>query len=163
MDMSVQEIAYGQLDDRFKEEVARRIGREEIKPCFTCGACTAVCPVREVVDDFDPRLIIHWIILGMKDKVLGSDLIWFCCLCDSCFHVCPQQIRFKRVALELREMALAEGYVTREFLDRLEKLDPWLRDLSRRTLHAKVKEGFEGPHEMPCWRKHTGSQVESSK
>lgn len=158
--MSAQEISREQADNRFRDEVAARIGREEIKPCFTCGACTAVCPVREVVDDFDPRLIIHWIVLGMREKVLGSDLIWFCCLCDSCFHVCPQRIRFKRIALALREMAVAEGRVTRGFLDRLKEIEPWLQDLCRRTLHRKMKDGFDGPHRMPCWRKNTVGQEE---
>lgn len=153
--MSAQEIMCDQADNEFREEVAAKIGREEIKPCFTCGACTAVCPVREVVEDFDPRLIIHWIVLGLREKALGSDLIWFCCLCDSCFHVCPQQIRFKRVALELREMAVAEGRVKRDFLEGLTEIQPWLRDLCRRTLHRKVQDGFNGPHRMPCWRKYT--------
>ena len=156
--MSTQEIARSEADDRFSEEVADRIGREAINPCFTCGACTAVCPVREVVEDFDPRMIIHWIVLGLREKVLGSDLIWFCCLCDSCFHVCPQQIRFKRVALELRDMAVAEGRVTRDFLDRMAEIEPWLRDLCRRTLHRTVQEGFDGPHRMPCWRKYTAGE-----
>ena len=151
----MQEVIYSSLDNEFKDEVAKRIGLEEIKPCFTCGACSGVCPVREVVEDFDPRLMIHWIVLGMKDKILGSDLIWFCCLCDSCYHVCPQLIRFRRVALELRSMAIEEGYVSEDFLTRLETIEPFLNELCRRTLFHKVKEGFQGPHEMPCWMKPT--------
>jgi heterodisulfide reductase subunit C len=152
----MDEIAYNRLDGTFTKEVADRIGLEEITPCFTCGACTGVCPVREVVEDFDPRLIIHWIVLGMKEKVLGSDLIWFCCLCDTCYHVCPQQIRFRRVALELRNMAVEEGYVTDDFLKRVESLDPFLNDLCRRMMFHAVRDGFHGPHKMPCWRKRTG-------
>lgn len=156
--MSMQELDYDQLDPGFKDEVAKRIGREEIKPCFTCGACTGICPVREVVEDFDPRLIIHWIVLGMKERVLGSDLIWLCCLCDSCYHVCPQQIRFRRVALELREMAREEGYVSEDFLERLKNVEPFLNDLCRRTLFHRVRDGFHGPHLMPCWRKNTAGE-----
>jgi heterodisulfide reductase subunit C len=154
----MEEISYDQLDNAFNDEVARRIGREKIKPCFTCGACTGVCPVREVVEDFDPRKIIHWIVLGMKDKVLGSDLIWLCCLCDACYHVCPQQIRFRRVALELRAMAVEQDYVSQEFLARVEGINPWLKDLCRRTLFQKVAKGYQGPHIMPCWRQHSGGE-----
>jgi len=141
----------------FAEEVARRVGLDEIRPCFTCGSCIAVCPVREVVEDFDPRLIIHSIALGMREKVLGSDLIWFCCLCNSCYHVCPQKIRFSRVARELRKMAIEEGYVDGEFLEELESIEGYLIDLCRRTLFRRVRDGFHGFHRIPCWRKETGA------
>lgn len=145
------------LDHDFKNEVASKIGMEVIKPCFTCGSCTGVCPVREIVEDFDPRRIIYMILMGRREDVLSSDLIWFCCLCNSCFYVCPQGIKFSRVILELRKMAVDEGHVTPEFLKRIDALKPYLQDLCRRTLFLKVKEGFCGPHTMPCWRKHTMS------
>jgi heterodisulfide reductase subunit C len=150
----MEDILYNKLDCNFKDEVAEKIGLEEIKPCFTCGSCTGVCPVREVIDDFDPRLIIHNILLGMRKEVLSSDLIWFCCLCNACFYVCPQEIRFSRVAIELRKMAVAEGYVDQKLLDRLEVVKPYLQELCRRTIFQKVKEGFCGPHTMSCWRKN---------
>ena len=73
----MEDILYNKLDPHFKDEIAEKIGLEEIKPCFTCGSCTGACPVREVIDDFDPRLIIHNILLGMRKEVLSSNLIWF--------------------------------------------------------------------------------------
>jgi heterodisulfide reductase subunit C len=151
----MKDIFFSNLDPHFKDEVAEKIGLEVIKPCFTCGSCTGICPVREVIEDFDPRLIIYMILLGMRKEVLSSDLIWFCCLCNECYFVCPQEIKFSRVATELREMALIEGHVSAEFLEKLEPLKPYLQDLCRRTMFSKVKEGFRGPHTMPCWRKHT--------
>jgi len=150
-----QDILFDELDLHFKDEVAEKIGLEAIKPCYTCGSCTAVCPLHEVIEDFDPRRMIHMILLGMRKEVLSSDLIWFCCLCNSCFFVCPQQIRFSRVATELRRLAVDEGHVDEGFLNKLEELNPYLQDLCRRTLFEKVKEGFCGSHTMPCWRKHT--------
>lgn len=149
----MEDIVLNELDTSFKDEVAEKIGLEEIKPCYTCGSCTGVCPVHEVIEDFDPRVMIHMILLGMRKEVLSSDLIWFCCLCNSCFFVCPQEIKFSRVAAELRKMAVAEGYVNDEFLEKLEEVKPYLNDLCRRTMFAKVKEGLCGPHTMPCWRK----------
>ncbi len=143
------------LDPSFKDLVAARIGLEKIKPCYTCGSCTGVCPVREVVEDFDPRLMVHMILLGEKEALLSVELIWFCCLCNCCYFVCPQQIKFSRVALELREMALAEGYVDQVFVDKLRPLQPYLRDLCRRTMFGKVKKGLAGPQVMPCWRKYS--------
>lgn len=148
-------ILLSKADHAFKNLIAEKIGLEEIKPCYSCGSCTGVCPVRKLIPDFDPRRIIHMIVLGLKDDVLSSDLIWFCCHCNSCYFDCPQGIRFSRIAIELRDMALAGGYVDEDFLERLERVNGYLRDLCRRTLFAKVKEGFQGPHTMPCWRKNT--------
>jgi heterodisulfide reductase subunit C len=142
-------------DQGFSEEVARRVGIDEIRPCLSCGACTGVCPVKGIFDEFDPRLIIHWIGLGMRERVLGSKLIWLCCLCNTCYHVCPQKISFSRIARELRKMAIEGGYVDREFLNRFKSMERYFVDLCRRTLFRRIKDGFHGPHRMPCWRKET--------
>ena len=85
----IEDIHFNKLDHQFKDEVAEKIGLETIKPCFTCGSCTGICPVHEVIEDFDPRIIIYKILLGRREEVLSSDLIWFCCLCNACFFVCP--------------------------------------------------------------------------
>jgi heterodisulfide reductase subunit C len=138
-------------DPDFRDLVAEKIGLEVIKPCYTCGSCTGVCPVREVVEDFDPRRMIHMIVLGMKQEILSSDLIWFCCLCNSCYTVCPQGIKFSRVAQELQRMAVENGHVNDDFRKEVETLNGHLQDLCRRTLFQKVKQGFRGNHRMPCW------------
>ncbi len=151
----MKDVYFSEFDLLFKEEVAAKIGLESIKPCFTCGSCTGICPVHEIIEDFDPRLIIYKILLGRKQELLSSDLIWFCCLCNECFFVCPQEIKFSRVATELRKMALAEGLVDEGFLQKLETVNPYLHDLCRRTLFRKVREGFCGPHTMPCWLKNS--------
>ncbi|MEE8432044.1 MAG: 4Fe-4S dicluster domain-containing protein [Candidatus Desulfatibia sp.] len=151
----MRDVFFSEFDPNFKEEVADKIGLESIKPCFTCGSCTGICPVHEIIEDFDPRRIIYKILLGRRKEVLSSDLIWFCCLCNECFFVCPQEVKFSRVATELRKMALAEGLVAEGFLEKLEAVNPYLKDLCRRTLFRKVREGFCGPHTMPCWQKHT--------
>jgi heterodisulfide reductase subunit C len=139
----------------FRDEVAAKIGLQEIKPCYSCGSCTGVCPVREVIEDFDPRRLIHMIVLGMRQQVLASDLIWFCCGCNSCYFVCPQAIRFSRVAAELQKTAVDEGFVDQDFEKRLAAVNDYLTDLCRRTMHAKVKEGLRGPQKLPCWLKNT--------
>jgi heterodisulfide reductase subunit C len=143
------------MDPDFKNEIAEKIGLQEIKPCYACGSCTGVCPVREVVDDFDPRRLIHMIILGLRDQVLSSDLIWFCCQCNSCYFVCPQGIRFSRIAAELQKMAIAEEFVDDDFIKRLSPVNNHLLDLCRRTMFEKVKQGLRGPQTMPCWQKNT--------
>jgi len=148
-------VALKKTDPDFKNEIAEKIGLQEIKPCYACGSCTGVCPVREIVEDFDPRRLIHMIILGMREQVLSSDLIWFCCQCNSCYFVCPQGIRFSRVAAELQKIAMAEGFVDNDFLIRFSPVNDYLVDLCRRTMFEKVKQGLRGPQTMPCWRKNT--------
>jgi heterodisulfide reductase subunit C len=101
------------------------------------------------------------ILMGMRKELLSSNLIWFCCLCNSCLFVCPQEIRFSRVAMELQKMALKEGLVEEAFLKRLETAKPYIQDLCRRTMFLKVREGFRGSHMMPCWLKQTKQTDES--
>ncbi len=151
----MKQIFLNDKDPNFKDQIAQKIGLDEIKPCYTCGSCTGVCPVRPLIEDFDPRRIIHMIILGMKDELLSSDLIWFCCLCNSCFFVCPQGIRFSRIATELQKMALDEGFINDGFIKELGPVQKHLKDLCRRTLFAKVREGMQGSHSLPCWQKNT--------
>ena len=91
-----------ELDPRFKFEVAELPGGEHIKQCFACGTCTAVCPVSNIFPEYDPRKIIHMIILGLKDRVLSSEAIWYCSHCDTCEFVCPQGVRMSNVINALR-------------------------------------------------------------
>ncbi len=63
------------LDPNFKHEVAQEHGGENIKRCFACGTCSAVCPVFFVNEKYNPRKIIRMILLGMKKDVLESDFI----------------------------------------------------------------------------------------
>lgn len=158
MESLVDALPLSAADSTFKDEIAKKIGLEEIKPCYSCGSCTGVCPVREVIEDFDPRRIIHMIVLGLKKEVLSSDLIWFCARCNSCYFVCPQGIRFSRIASELQKLAVKEGFVTEDFLKRFQPVKAYLQDLCRRTMFGKVKEGFCGAHKLPCWRKYTAEE-----
>ncbi len=154
-----QPLLLDQLDLHFAEEIAKKLGMEDMKSCYTCNACTSVCPVREVIEDFDPRKIIHMIIMGMRDEVLASDLIWFCCSCNSCYYACPRRIRFSRIASVLQDMATTCGYVDRSFLARLAPVKDVLQELCRRTMFLKVRDGFRGSHTMPCWKKNKDGSV----
>ena len=99
------------LDPQFKYDVAARPGGENLKLCFACGTCTAGCPVSEVDAEFNPRKIIRQIMLGMREEVLASPVIWRCAQCYSCTAKCPQNVRFREVMCALRELAVAEGQI----------------------------------------------------
>jgi heterodisulfide reductase subunit C len=118
-----------ELDPKFKYELSEEPGGENIKVCFACGVCTASCPVAEVKEEFNPRKIIHMILLGMKDKVLSSDLLWFCETCYTCSFYCPQDVKFANVMSALRNIAVREGYVDPSFLEAIRKVDSYVHSI----------------------------------
>ncbi|KKL81362.1 hypothetical protein LCGC14_1995560, partial [marine sediment metagenome] len=75
------EAVLSQLDLRFRDEIAGHPGGENIRRCFACGTCAAGCPVTEVDSEYNCRRIIRQILLGMREEVLSSPLIWLCLVC----------------------------------------------------------------------------------
>lgn len=104
-------ISVSELDSNFKHEVAKQPGGENIMRCFTCGTCSAGCPVREIDDRYDPRKIIRMVVLGMKKRVLSSDFVWLCSGCYTCQERCPQDVRITDVMNVLKNLAAKEGYL----------------------------------------------------
>lgn len=134
------EIMANELDPKFKFEVAARLGGANIKRCFACGACTGSCPVNQVVEEFDPRKIIHMVILGLKERVLSSPIMWYCLLCNTCSFVCPQDVRFSEAMAVLRQMAVKEGYVSSSFQKRLEQIEELSQKLRAEMLKSALAE-----------------------
>lgn len=104
------------LNPAFNNEVISTPGGEHLNNCFSCGACSGICPVSQAIPEFDPRKIIHMIRMGMKDRLLGSDSLWYCSGCKSCVFVCPQDVRFAEIMGALAKLALKEGYVREQDL-----------------------------------------------
>jgi len=122
-------VVLNELDPKFKYEVAEQPGGENIKVCFSCGLCTAGCPVSEIDENYNPRKIIHMVLLGMRQQVLSSDFIWLCSLCYTCYAHCPQNVKFTDVMRALRTMAVKEGYVHPSFPDRIKEIDNLSQEL----------------------------------
>jgi len=99
------------LDPRFKLLIAAEPGGKNIKKCFSCGTCTAGCPVREVTDRYNPRKIIRMALLGMKREVLSSPFIWLCSSCYTCFERCPQDVRIPELMNAIKNIAVREGHL----------------------------------------------------
>ena len=105
-------ISSNDLDAKFKFEVAAIPGGEHILRCFACGTCTAVCPVSSAFpDEYDPRKIIHMILLGLKDRVLSSNALWYCSHCETCRISCPQNVPFDGISDALRKIAVRENRI----------------------------------------------------
>lgn len=103
-------IQVSELDPNFKADVIAHEAARDITACFSCGTCTAACPVHEVLPEFDPRKIARMVNLGMRGTVLSSPYIWYCTTCLECEQHCPQNVNFFNVLNVLKNMAAKEGY-----------------------------------------------------
>lgn len=66
----------------------QRYGAADVSACFSCGTCTASCPL--VSDDASfPRRIIRYAQVGMRDELIGSKELWTCYACGECSETCP--------------------------------------------------------------------------
>jgi len=108
------------LDPKFKDEVSKVPGGQNIKRCYQCGTCNVGCPVREIEEKYNPRKIIRMTVLGMKERVLSSDFIWLCSACYTCEERCPQDVRIADVMNALKNLAVNEGFVHSSFAKRAE-------------------------------------------
>jgi heterodisulfide reductase subunit C2 len=104
-----------ELDPGFKEEVAREAGGENIRRCFQCGTCVAMCPVAEHDARYDPRRIIRMVNMGMRKQVLSGPGIWLCSGCYNCFERCPQDVKPTQILQAIQHIASREGYTHKAF------------------------------------------------
>lgn len=104
-------IRVSELDSNFRDEIVKAAGGERIMRCFSCGDCTASCPVRGIDEKFNPRRIIRMALLGMKKRLFESDFIWLCTTCNSCQERCPQGVKVYEVMNVLKNLAVKEGYI----------------------------------------------------
>jgi heterodisulfide reductase subunit C2 len=111
------------MDKGFKDEVSARPGGENLTLCYSCGSCTATCPVSEIDSSYNPRLIIKKVLLGYKEEVLKSDDLWKCIQCRRCVSHCPQNVKFADIMRVLREMSIEEGYYSESLIDDIDVFD----------------------------------------
>ena len=71
-------LRIARLDPTFKDEIMKEPNAELIKYCFQCGTCTGSCIVTRFENNFNPRRIIKAALLGLKELVLSSDVLWIC-------------------------------------------------------------------------------------
>ena len=100
-----------EIDYYFYEEIAKQPKGEGITKCLSCGTCSSTCQVFSVNPAYNPRKLIQKAILGLRDDVLASEMIWICARCHSCIEKCPKGIRPGDIIMALRHIALKEGVV----------------------------------------------------
>src|SRR5512146_2815824 len=86
----------------------QRYGATDVSACFSCGTCTASCPLSQTDSTF-PRRIIRYAQVGMKDALLTSKELWACYQCGQCAETCPTQADPSEFMAAARRYAIA-GY-----------------------------------------------------
>jgi ferredoxin len=84
----------------------QRFGASDISACFSCGTCTATCPMSQTDATF-PRRIIRYAQLGMKEQLLSSKELWACYQCGECAETCPTQADPSEFMAATRRYAVA--------------------------------------------------------
>jgi heterodisulfide reductase subunit C len=101
-------IKVSEMDPRFKHEISKIPGAEKIMLCFQCGTCTADCPIARFSDSYRPRKLMRMTQLGLKNRVLSSDVIWLCATCFTCVDHCPQDVGIASIIRAIRNLAVKE-------------------------------------------------------
>ena len=83
----------------------------DLSVCFQCKKCSSGCTVADRVQS-PPSEIIRRLHLGAGDELLGSDLIWTCVSCETCFARCPMGIDTPAVIDALRALAVERNAAT---------------------------------------------------
>src|SRR5665213_2910259 len=68
----------------------QRFGAADVSACFSCGTCTAICPLSDNDGTF-PRRLIRYAQVGMREELLSSKELWTCYQCGLCSDSCPTQ------------------------------------------------------------------------
>ncbi len=84
----------------------RRYGAFDVSACFSCGTCTATCPLSTPTSSF-PRKLIHHAQLGLKHKLAGPD-VWLCESCGECSDTCPRDAKPSEFMIALRKYEISE-------------------------------------------------------
>src|SRR5687768_11855442 len=87
-------------------------GAADVSACFSCGTCTATCPLGQEQGTF-PRRIIRYAQVGMKDALLGSKELWACYQCGECSESCPTQADPSEFMAATRRWAIGQYDKTR--------------------------------------------------
>ena len=83
---------------------------ENLETCLACGKCVGNCPVASLSPSYNPRQIINDVLSGEMERWLRSEEIWRCFWCAGCATVCPNDIQFPLLMMQLRYLAVDNNY-----------------------------------------------------
>lgn len=93
------------LDPGLRRELVN-YGAGDLTACFSCGTCTAICPLSAEGPSF-PRRIIHLMQLGHREALLSSPEPWLCYYCGECSRSCPREANPGETMMSARRWLIA--------------------------------------------------------
>jgi heterodisulfide reductase subunit C2 len=96
-------------DFDFYKEISALPSGKDIQKCIQCGTCSASCPVFRYNPRGNPRKIIAQALLGLKEEVIRSEMIWLCAKCQSCIVRCHKDVSPGEIIGAIRTIAIREG------------------------------------------------------
>jgi len=95
----------------FVDDVGR-LGAVDLTACYSCGNCSAVCPLSEGDLSF-PRKMIRYSLLGLEGKILASPEPWLCYYCGECSKTCPREADPGGLMMALRRFTIRKYSIGR--------------------------------------------------
>ena len=97
----------------FADHVRANPGGEHLDVCFACGTCVSKCMIQQKVEpQYNPRQLIHMVMMGMREVAFKNPTTWLCSACDLCYSACPQEIHISKVIGAVKQMAVEAGYTS---------------------------------------------------
>jgi heterodisulfide reductase subunit C len=97
-------IKKGNAGERLMDAVSKMSG-VDLSVCYQCRKCSCGCTVSTQVQS-PPSEIIRRLQLGAGPELLGSDLVFTCVSCETCYARCPMGIDMVAVMDALRTLAI---------------------------------------------------------
>ena len=95
----------------FVDEV-KRLGAPDLSACYSCGTCSAVCPLSKDELSF-PRKMIRYSLLGLEGRILSSPEPWLCYYCGECSKTCPREADPGGLMMALRRFTIRKYSIGR--------------------------------------------------
>lgn len=84
----------------------QRFGAADMVACYSCGNCTAICPLADNDATF-PRKLIRLAQVGLADDLVASKELWTCYHCGVCSDRCPTEADPGEFMASARRYAIA--------------------------------------------------------
>jgi ferredoxin len=93
-------------------ERVKKLGGFDLSACYSCGTCSAVCPLSKDELSF-PRKMIRYSLLGLEKKILASPEPWLCYYCGECSKTCPREADPGGLMMALRRFTIRKYSIGR--------------------------------------------------